>query len=234
MAPVPDLGTASASNPLSNESHANEGMVPVGTATITARPVVREGVSELRFPANSVVVLAGIPGAGKSTLLRRLFADTDVRVLDSERLRNRWMPVLGAIPYAWWRPFLHLTHYLQVLRAIRAGGPLVVHECATRPLARHLIGHQARRYGLAVHLLLLDVPDEVARAGQQARGRIVRPRSMATHTHRWPHLLRQAADNPHHLIPGAQTAQVLTRSEANQLEKLARPAATAWPSISSY
>ena len=43
---------------------------------------------------------------------------------------------------------------------------------------------------------------------------------MATHAHRWPHLLHQAADNPHHLIPGAQTAQILTRPQANQLEKL--------------
>ena len=175
---------------------------------------------ELRFPADSVVVVAGIPGAGKSTLLRRLFSDTDERVLDSERLRNRWMPFLGSIPYAWWRPLLHITHYIHVLRAIRAGGPLVIHECATRPLGRRLIGYQARRSGLAVHLLLLDVPADVARAGQQSRGRVVRPRSMTTHTHRWPHLLTQATTTPATLIPGALTARVLTRSQANHLQNL--------------
>jgi alpha-D-ribose 1-methylphosphonate 5-triphosphate synthase subunit PhnL len=75
-------------------------------------PDVRQppGITALRYPADSVVVLAGIPGAGKSTLLRRLFPEsTDVRVLDSERLRDRWMPVLGSIPYSVCRPLLHLT-----------------------------------------------------------------------------------------------------------------------------
>jgi predicted kinase len=167
-----------------------------------------------------VVVLAGIPGAGKSTLLRRLFGDDDVRVLDSERLRNRWKPVLGAIPYSWWRPLLHVTHYIYVLRAIRAGGPLVIHECATRPLARRLIGYQARRSGLAVHLILLDVPGEVARAGQQARGRVVRARSMDVHCERWPQLVREASENPSSLIAGAVSAQVFNRYQADRLEKV--------------
>jgi hypothetical protein len=167
-----------------------------------------------------VVVLAGIPGAGKSTLLRRLFPNDDVRVLDSERLRNRWKPVLGTIPYAWWRPLLHITHYFHVLRAIRAGGPLVVHECATRPLARRLIGYQARRSGLAVHLLLLDVPGEVARAGQEARGRVVRARSMDIHCERWPQLVAEASKNPSSLITGAVSAQVFNRRQADQLEKV--------------
>lgn len=192
----------------------------MGTATVSARPVVRRGVGELRFPADSVVVLAGIPGAGKSTLLRRLFADDDARVLDSERLRNRWKPVLGAIPYAWWRPLLHITHYAYVLRAMRAGGPLVIHECATRPLARRLIGYQARRSGLAVHLLLLDVPEEVARAGQEARGRVVRAGSMVTHSQRWPQLVDEASKNPSSLIAGAVSVQVFNRYQADQLEKV--------------
>lgn len=192
----------------------------MGTATVSARPVVRRGVGELRFPADSVVVLAGIPGAGKSTLLRRLFADDDARVLDSERLRNRWKPVLGAIPYAWWRPLLHITHYAHVLRAMRAGGPLVIHECATRPLARRLIGYQARRSGLAVHLLLLDVPEEVARAGQEARGRVVRAGSMVTHSQRWPQLVEEASKNPSSLIAGAVSVQVFNRYQADQLEKV--------------
>jgi ABC-type hemin transport system ATPase subunit len=114
--------------------------------TLLIPPSARQdpGITELRYPADSVVVLAGIPGAGKSTLLRRLFPEsTDVRVLDSERLRDRWQPVLRAIPYSVWRPLLHLSYYALVLRAIRGGGPLVVHDCATRPWARHLIGRWA-------------------------------------------------------------------------------------------
>lgn len=179
------------------------------------------GITELRYPADSVVVLAGIPGAGKSTLLRRLFPGTaDVRVLDSERIRDRWMPVLGPVPYSVWRPLMHLTYYARVLRAIRRGGPLVVHDCATRPWARQLIGRWARRSGLAVHLIMLDVPADVARLGQHARARVVRARSMATHSRRWPELLDLAADDPGQVVPGAASAVILDRDQADRLRKI--------------
>jgi energy-coupling factor transporter ATP-binding protein EcfA2 len=180
--------------------------------------------AELRYPADSVVVLAGIPGAGKSTLLRRLFpAGADhqgVRVFDSERLRARWMPVLAAVPYPWWRPLLHLTYYVKVLSAMRKG-PMILHDCATRPWVRRLIGWRARRSGLAVHLILLDVPGDVARSGQHARGRVVRSGSMATHCRRWPRLIARAVDDPGHLIPGAVSATILTRGQAHRLEQIA-------------
>ncbi|TCM51743.1 AAA family ATPase [Kribbella sp. VKM Ac-2568] len=179
------------------------------------------GITELRYPADSVVVLAGIPGAGKSTLLRRLFPESAaVRVLDSERIRDRWKPVLGPIPYSVWRPLMHLTYYARVLRAIRGGGPLVVHECATRPWARQLIGRCARLSGLAVHLIMLDVPADVARLGQQSRARVVRPRSMAVHSRRWPELLDLAADDPGQVVPGAASAVILDRDQADLLRKI--------------
>jgi len=181
---------------------------------------------ELRYPADSVVVLAGIPGAGETTLLRRLYPIGreygGVRVFDSERLGARWMPVLGAVPYAWWRPLLHLTYYVLVLKAMRGGkGPMVVHDCATRPWVRRLIGWRAKRAGLPLHLVLLDVPGDVARDGQWIRGRVVRAGSMATHCRRWPHLLEQAAADLGRVVPGAMSATVLTRGQSNQLTKIA-------------
>ena len=180
--------------------------------------------AELRYPADSVVVLAGIPGAGKSTLLRRLFPEgadhQGVRVYDSERLRARWMPVLGRIRYSWWRPLLHLSYYVKVLSAMHTG-PMILHDCATRPWVRRLIGWRARRSGLAVHLVLLDVPGDVARSGQWARGRVVRSSSMETHCRRWPRLIALAADDPGHLIPGAVSATILTRGQAGRLESIA-------------
>ncbi|WP_238165519.1 AAA family ATPase [Kribbella caucasensis] len=169
-------------------------------------------------------MLGGIPGAGKSTLLRRLFPggteDGGVRVFDSGWVRDRWRPVLGGVPYSWWRPVLHLTYYGLVLRAMRAGGPLVVHDCATRPWVRRLIGWRARRSGLAVHLVLLDVPEDVARSGQHARGRVVRSGSMDKHSRRWPRLLERAAEEPGRVVPGAASAVVLDRRGADQLEKI--------------
>ncbi|TCC55319.1 hypothetical protein E0H73_35910 [Kribbella pittospori] len=174
---------------------------------------------ELTYPNDSVVVLAGIPGAGKSTLLDRLFPEDTDRVYDSGRLRDRWLPVLGVLPYPWWRPLLHLTYYAIVLNAMRTG-PLLVHDCATRPWVRRLIGWRARQTGRTVHLLLLDVPDDIARNGQQARGRVVRKGSMATHCRRWPQLLDQAVADPTEVIPGAASAVVLDRDQANRLEAI--------------
>lgn len=183
-------------------------------------------VQELQYPAQALVVLAGIPGAGKTTLLRRLYPlggeYGGVRVFDSERLRARWMPVLGVLPYAWWRPLLHLTYYVLVLTAMgRNKGPLVVHDCATRPWVRQLIGWRAKRAGLPLHLVLLDVPGNVARDGQWIRGRVVRAGSMATHCRRWPYLLEQATADPGRVVPGAVSATILTRRQANQLTRIA-------------
>ncbi len=188
---------------------------------------VIEGVlrgRELRYAVDAVVVLAGIPGAGKSTLLRRVFADNNrtVRVLDSAHIRERWMPVLGAVPYAVWRPLVHLVYYVTLLSAMRPGrGPLVIHDCATRPWARHLIGWRARQAGLPLHLILLDVPGDVARSGQWARGRVVRSTSMETHCRRWPDVVAMAASDPGSVVPGALSAVVLSRREADQIERIA-------------
>ncbi|WP_433167221.1 AAA family ATPase [Kribbella sp. CA-247076] len=178
---------------------------------------------ELRFPQDSVVVLAGIPGAGKTTLLRRLFPvggdHQGVQVFDSERLRAQWMPVLGVVPYAAWRPLLHLAYYVKALSAMRTG-PMLLHDCATRPWVRRLIGWRAKRSGLQVHLVLLDVPGDVARSGQWARGRVVRSGSMETHCRRWPELLEQAVVDPSQVVPGAVSAVVLSRRQASQLERI--------------
>jgi AAA domain len=199
-------------------------MTGLRTAETGQRSDLR-GPAELRYPASAVVVLAGIPGAGKTTLLRRLYPVGGeyggVRVYDSERLRARWMPVLGVLPYAWWRPLLHLTYYVLVLRAMRdGGGPMVVHDCATRPWVRRLIGWRAGRAGLPLHLILLDVPGDVARDGQWVRGRVVRAGSMATHCRRWPELLAKAVADPSHVVPGAVSAIVLSRGQANHIDKI--------------
>jgi hypothetical protein len=44
---------------------------------------------------------------------------------------------------------------------------------------------------------------------------------MATHCRRWPYLLEQATANPGRVVPGAASATILTRGQANQLTKIA-------------
>jgi predicted kinase len=158
-------------------------------------------LAELRYPAESMLVVGGVPGAGKTTLLRGVFATTGeestsvrtaegVWVLDSEQTRNWWRRYLGWMPYGWWRPLVHTTHYLRLLRTLRSSdAPIVVHDCATRPWTRRLIIAAARRSGRQVHLLLLDVSPDVATAGQAARRRLVRPSSFTTHCRNWRRLL---------------------------------------------
>ena len=131
------------------------------------------------------------------------------------------MPALRGIPYAVWRPLMHLIHYVLVVRAIRRGrDSLVVHDCATRPWVRQLIGRAARRAGRPLQLILLDVPADVARIGQHARDRVVPSGSMATHSRRWPVLRELAAADPGRVIPGAETAVILNRREANRLTRI--------------
>jgi predicted kinase len=144
----------------------------------------------LLYAPRTAVIVGGIPGAGKSTLLARVVRDGDARVLDSAEIRDRCRARLGAaVPYALHRPIVHAVHQWRVWRALGAGGPVVVHDCATRAWLRRLMLARARRAGRPVCLLLLHVEGEVARSGQHARGRRVRARAMRRHERRWRRLV---------------------------------------------
>jgi predicted kinase len=150
-----------------------------------AGPVPVPGV--LAYPAGAMVVIGGLPGAGKSTFLRRVELSGAVRVLDSEQVQAAWRARLGtARGYGLYRPLVHLAHHLRIARALaREPGAVVVHETATRELTRRWLATWARRHGREAHLLLLDVDPATAEEGQRARGRRVRPRSMARHVRAW-------------------------------------------------
>jgi hypothetical protein len=212
------------------------------------------GVRELTFPPRSVVLLAGIPGAGKTTLLRRLYAltgrehgpvrtDDGTVVLDSEHARNRWATWLRPIPYRYWRPLVHLTHYRRLWTAVtRGSGPIVLHECGTRGwLFRGLVRHAAR-HGREVHVVLLDVPAAVAWESQRQRGRRVHHGRFARHARRWRRMVADgAAGRP--VLPGAVTVTLVDRQAAGRLRAVAFGVSAArpwiprprrpWPSVAS-
>lgn len=194
---------------------------------VTTTPAVRaahalrgRGVDSLDYPANSLILLAGVPGAGKSTLLRRMSweaRDRRLRVLDSAQVRDRLRPLFGRIPYVRWRPLVHTVHYARIVAALALGGPVVVHDCLTRPWVRWLFGALARATGLQVHLLLLDATEQEALDGQRARGRHVREDSFRVHCLRWRRMLGVAERDPARVVRGAASAVILDRRAAARL-----------------
>lgn len=140
----------------------------------------------LRYPVGDIVVISGLPGSGKSTLMRRTRPAAEVVLIDSQYVRERWARRLGArLPYPVYRPLVRIDHYLRLRLAVRSGGSLVVHDCGTLPWVRWWLTRQARRYGRGVHVLVLDVPADVARRRQEQRGRTVSRYAFARHL--WAH-----------------------------------------------
>jgi len=159
------------------------------TAVVERAPV--RGVG-----AGTFVLVGGVPGAGKSTALARVAGlRPGVRVLDSEAarrdLRGR---VPRGVPYAVYRPVVHVRHLAGVVRAVLRGsgdgvddgaGVLVVHDPATSRVRRWWWACLARRAGWRPVLVMVDVGRGEALSGQEARGRVVRSRAFARHWRRW-------------------------------------------------
>ncbi len=175
----------------------------------------------------ALVLIGGVPGAGKSTLLRHLTSQrAGLRAVDPETLHDRiasWLP--ARVPYRWYRPVVHTVSAVRTLLAVlrgptRAAAPLVLHDPATRPRRRQVVGRLARWRGWEPALLMLDVSREVALTGQVQRRRVVRHRSFNRHWARWqqqrPGLTtayqRGDADGPWsrvYVLDREQAAQVL-------------------------
>lgn len=145
----------------------------------------------------TLLVVAGLPGAGKSTLLRDTDAAPNVTLLDTDDVRGRLAALLPGVPYSWYRPLVHLLHSVRLVRsAVRARGPLVVHDPATGPVARAVfvaLGALTRR---TRYLLWIDCTVEEALAGQRTRGRLLPTWSFARHA-------RNAARTRRRLLAGA-------------------------------
>src|SRR5688572_24417200 len=106
---------------------------------------------ELTFPANAVIVVAGVPGAGKTTLLRRAVDRAVARVVDTDDRPRRG-------------PLLYPGHYARIAAAIAGARPAIVHSRGTHPVARRTIARVARLRGRPAHLVLLHAEREIAEA----------------------------------------------------------------------
>ncbi|GLW59444.1 AAA family ATPase [Kitasatospora phosalacinea] len=173
----------------------------------------RPAPARLAYPADDVLVVSGLPGSGKSTLMRRC---ARARVIDSQHTRAAFARALPGVPYALYRPLVRLAHYLRLRAALRAGGPLVVHDCGTLPWVRRALARRTARQGRRLHLLLLDASPAQAADGQRRRGRRVSRYAFARHRRAWAALRALAtADGP--LPPNVASAVLLPREAAARL-----------------
>lgn len=182
----------------------------------------------LRYPAGSLVLVAGLPGAGKSTLLDRLYGlrgdetapvrAKGVRVIDSRQARNRWARALRPVPTRLLTPAVEATHVWWIGRAVLSGDGVVAHTRGTWPHVLHLLAWLARRRGRDLHLVLIDVSPETARAGQLARGRVVTGATFARHRRRWRSLIDRARDGGP--LPPASGVTILDRDAADKLQAI--------------
>ncbi|MEV5176083.1 AAA family ATPase [Streptomyces flaveolus] len=170
----------------------------------------------LLFGPRDLVVITGLPGSGKSTLMHR--AVTGHRV-DSQDTRDRWdARVPRHVPYGLYRPLVRLAHYAGLRRALRTGEGVVVHDCGTQPWVRAWLAREARRRGATLHLLLLDVSPETARAGQRERGRGVSRYAFRRHRRTTGRLLRAVEKGE--LPAGCGAAVLLDRDAADVLSRI--------------
>ena len=182
----------------------------------------------LRYPTGSLVLFAGLPGAGKSTLLNRLFElrgdETapapagDVLVIDSRQSRNWWARFLRPLPVRLRTPMVQTTHVWRIARAIWTGRSVVAHTRGTWPHILHFFAWMARHRGNDLHMVLIDVDPETARAGQFARGRVVTPATFARHCRRWRPIIDRARGGDG--LPPASGVTVLDRDTADKLEAI--------------
>jgi predicted kinase len=118
-------------------------------------------VTELRYPARSLLVVGGPPGAGKSTLVARAVRGAAVFDPDVERER------LG--PGAGWPEALAATRAGYRARLASGAGAVLV-ATALRHGHRKGYARAAAEAGAACHLILLDATPEECRAGRAAQG----------------------------------------------------------------
>lgn len=188
---VPEAGAAPSGPPQAPALALHRGLLDLRGRTDT--PPAPSSPFTLAYPANAVVVVSGLPGSGKSTLLRR--APAQATVIDPRAVHVACEAVMPDwLPYGLYRPWARWKHIRWLHRELRGDGPLLVHDCGSRPWVRRWMARAAGRRGRPLHLVLLDVGRAEALSGQESRGRRAPRRAFARHHRGLDRLLRRLSE----------------------------------------
>ncbi|MYS87313.1 AAA family ATPase [Embleya scabrispora] len=169
------------------------------------------GPAVLGYPTGAVVVVSGLPGSGKSTLLNRwsrsaTVIDPRTAHVEYQARMPRWLP------YAVYRPWVRLQHMRRLRAHVRDGGPVLVHDCGSRPWMRRWLARSAGRQRRELHLVLLAVDAADALAGQEKRGRWVPGRVFDRHRRGLAQLLLALSVQGGAVVPEAASVVLLDRT----------------------
>ncbi|MFI2190903.1 ATP/GTP-binding protein [Streptomyces sioyaensis] len=188
---VPEAGAAPSGPPQAPARALHRGLLDLRGRTDT--PPAPSSPFTLAYPANAVVVVSGLPGSGKSTLLRR--APAQATVIDPRAVHVACEAVMPDwLPYGLYRPWARWKHIRWLHRELRCDGPLLVHDCGSRPWVRRWMARAAGRRSRPLHLVLLDVGRAEALSGQESRGRRAPRRAFARHHRGLDRLLRRLSE----------------------------------------
>ncbi|WP_424643953.1 AAA family ATPase [Embleya sp. AB8] len=170
------------------------------------------GPAVLSYPDGAVVVVSGLPGSGKSTLLRRW--SRSATVIDPRTAHVEYQDRMPEwLPYAVYRPWVRLQHLRRLRARVRGGGgPVLVHDCGSRPWLRRWLARTADRQHREVHLILLAVDPVVALEGQDQRGRRVPGKVFDRHRRKLAELLSALSVRGAEVAPEAASIVLLDRT----------------------
>lgn len=151
---------------------------------------------KLRFPARSMVMVAGVPGAGKSALLRGadlrgtrlLEADVYRGAVQERRGLDRDAFVADCVADA------RTLFFADLNAALAAGQDVVVDAALVRSRARAELCALAQETGHSAHVVFVDATWEQCLTGVRSRARTVEREQLAAYWRTWSALRGRMAE----------------------------------------
>jgi len=158
------------------------------------RPLPESYPTALSFPADSLLIIAGMPGTGKTTFMKSFLPGTPTLSIDGlqDELRRRWKKKVSLGTAADKTPE-RLREMMEV------DGPVALEITGLRWRHRHLFQRLAADAGRPCHIVFLDIDPEVCRERQHERGYVIDEDKMKLYAESWLDIKRNLSDEDEEL-----------------------------------